>query len=67
MTSQTRLELPSSLEYDIFQVIDARDYNVYIEGCGDFAYNFDRKHAYLGYGYRVNVLTAARLKNSTAQ
>eukprot|EP00116_Pleurobrachia_bachei_P007810 sb/3468072/ len=38
-----------------FQVQDSRPNGSFLEGCGDFAYNYDRKHAYLGYGFRSDV------------
>jgi len=34
------------------QVYDSRPHGFALEGCGDFAYNFDLKHAYLAYGFR---------------
>ena len=39
--------------YQVFtQVYDSRPHGFALEGCGDFAYNFDLKHAYLAYGFR---------------
>ena len=35
------------------QVYDSRPHGLALEGCGDFAYNFDLKHAYLAYGFRL--------------
>ncbi|XP_063680361.1 uncharacterized protein ZK1307.1-like [Bolinopsis microptera] len=35
-----------------FEVYDSRPHGLNLEGCGDFAYNYNRKHAYLGYGFR---------------
>jgi len=37
-----------------YEVYDSRPHGINLEGCGDFAYNYDRRHAYLAYGFRTD-------------
>jgi len=46
-----------------FEVYDSRPHGFALEGCGDFAYNFDLKHAYLAYGFRSDEKAFALAKD----
>lgn len=47
-----------------FPTHDSRPYGFSLEGCGDFAYNYDRKHAYLGYGFRTDKSSLETVKEN---